>query len=164
MRFVPVVADADVDDQLHVQLPDVLHQLAHALGGVGAQQRFVQRLNAEVTKIVARTDVQAEWAKQGAVPMTMTSAAFDRYLAKGQPGYVEKERLYPEQAIRLAVDANAVPVLAHPLSLGLDPAELDFPFHFPIYASGTAVGNMEEKKFSFQHIIWEPTFGIGIRF
>lgn len=42
--------------------------------------------------------------------------------------------------------------------------EFDFPFHFPIYAAGTAVGNMTEKKFSFQHIIWEPTFGIGIRF
>jgi len=42
---------------------------------------IVARLNAEVTKIVARPDVQAEWAKQGAVPMTMTPAVFDRYLA-----------------------------------------------------------------------------------
>jgi tripartite-type tricarboxylate transporter receptor subunit TctC len=41
----------------------------------------VNRLNAEVTKIVARPDVQAEWAKQGAVAMTMTPATFDRYLA-----------------------------------------------------------------------------------
>src|SRR5439155_19751580 len=51
--------------------------------------------------------------------------AFDRYLAKGQPGYVEKQRLYPDQAIALARESNAVPVLAHPLSLGLEPAELD---------------------------------------
>ena len=42
---------------------------------------IVARLNAEVTKIVARPEVQAEWAKQGAVPMTMTPAVFDRYLA-----------------------------------------------------------------------------------
>jgi tripartite-type tricarboxylate transporter receptor subunit TctC len=42
---------------------------------------IVKRLNAEVTKIVARPDVQAEWAKQGAVAMTMTPDAFGRYLA-----------------------------------------------------------------------------------
>jgi tripartite-type tricarboxylate transporter receptor subunit TctC len=42
---------------------------------------IVNRLNAEVTKIVARPDVQAEWAKQGAVAMTMAPDAFGRYLA-----------------------------------------------------------------------------------
>jgi tripartite-type tricarboxylate transporter receptor subunit TctC len=42
---------------------------------------IVDRLNAEITKIVARADVQAEWARQGAVPMTMTPQAFERYLA-----------------------------------------------------------------------------------
>ena len=42
---------------------------------------IVNRLNAEVTKIVARPEVQAEWAKQGAVAMTMTPEAFGRYLA-----------------------------------------------------------------------------------
>jgi tripartite-type tricarboxylate transporter receptor subunit TctC len=42
---------------------------------------IVKRLNAEVTKIVARPDVQAEWAKQGAVAMTMTPEAFERYVA-----------------------------------------------------------------------------------
>ena len=51
--------------------------------------------------------------------------AFDVYLAKGRPGYVEKERLYPDQAIRLALESGAVPVLAHPLTLSLDPSELD---------------------------------------
>ena len=42
---------------------------------------IVNRLNAEVTKIVARPDVQAEWARQGAVAMTMAPDAFERYLA-----------------------------------------------------------------------------------
>lgn len=50
--------------------------------------------------------------------------AFDRYLAKGQPAYMEKERLSPAHAISLALDSNALPVLAHPLSLGLSPADL----------------------------------------
>ena len=42
---------------------------------------IVNRLNAEVTKIVARPDVQADWGKQGAVAMTMTPDTFQRYLA-----------------------------------------------------------------------------------
>jgi tripartite-type tricarboxylate transporter receptor subunit TctC len=42
---------------------------------------IVNRLNAEITKIVGRPDVQAEWAKQGAVAMVMTPDAFERYLA-----------------------------------------------------------------------------------
>lgn len=40
--------------------------------------------------------------------------AFDKYLAKGQPAYVEREKLTPEEAIGLAVRNGALPVLAHP--------------------------------------------------
>jgi len=47
----------------------------------GTPPEIVTRLNAEITKIVARPDVQSEWAKQGAVAMTMTPDAFGRYLA-----------------------------------------------------------------------------------
>jgi len=51
--------------------------------------------------------------------------AFDRWLGKGRPAYVEKERLDPLPAIALALQSGALPVLAHPLSLGLSPAELE---------------------------------------
>jgi tripartite-type tricarboxylate transporter receptor subunit TctC len=42
---------------------------------------IVSRLNAEITKIVLRPQTQAEWAKQGAVAMTMTPDAFGKFLA-----------------------------------------------------------------------------------
>jgi 3',5'-nucleoside bisphosphate phosphatase len=77
-------------------------------------------------KGIGRPHVAAVLLRKGVV--ASIQEAFDRYLAKGQPGYVEKERLYPNQAIRLAKEANAVPVLAHPLSLGLEPGELDRTF------------------------------------
>jgi predicted metal-dependent phosphoesterase TrpH len=48
--------------------------------------------------------------------------AFDVWLAKGRPAYLDKERLDPDVAVRLAVASGGVPVLAHPLSLGLTPA------------------------------------------
>src|SRR5947199_1516080 len=74
-------------------------------------------------KGIGRPHVAAVLVRNGVV--SSIQEAFDVYLAKGKPGYVEKERLYPDAAIKLAIESNAVPVLAHPLSLGLEPAELD---------------------------------------
>jgi predicted metal-dependent phosphoesterase TrpH len=51
--------------------------------------------------------------------------AFDVWLAKGKPAYVEKERLFAADALRLARASGAVAVLAHPLSLGLEPGGLE---------------------------------------
>lgn len=45
-------------------------------------QAVVDKLNAEVSKIVNRPEVRAAWAKQGAVPMTMSVKEFDAYLRK----------------------------------------------------------------------------------
>ena len=45
-------------------------------------QAIVDKLNAEIVKIVNRPDVKAAWAKQGAVPMTMSPKEFDAYLRK----------------------------------------------------------------------------------
>ena len=41
---------------------------------------IVDKLNAEVIKVINRPDVKEAWAKQGAVPMIMTPAEFDAYL------------------------------------------------------------------------------------
>ena len=46
----------------------------------GTPTEIVNRLNAEVRKIVGNPEVRAAWAKQGAVPMSMTVAEFDQYL------------------------------------------------------------------------------------
>ncbi len=43
-------------------------------------QAVIDALNAEIRKIMARPDVKAAWAKQGANPMSMTPAEFDKYL------------------------------------------------------------------------------------
>jgi tripartite-type tricarboxylate transporter receptor subunit TctC len=46
----------------------------------GTPKPIVDKLNAEINKVLSRPDVQEAWAKQGAVPMKMTPAQFDRYL------------------------------------------------------------------------------------
>jgi 3',5'-nucleoside bisphosphate phosphatase len=43
--------------------------------------------------------------------------AFDRYLKRGAPAYVEKVKLGPRTAIELITSAGGVPVMAHPYSL-----------------------------------------------
>jgi tripartite-type tricarboxylate transporter receptor subunit TctC len=47
----------------------------------GTPAPIVNRVNAEITKIVNRPDVKADWAKQGAAAMTMTPDEFGRFLA-----------------------------------------------------------------------------------
>jgi tripartite-type tricarboxylate transporter receptor subunit TctC len=46
----------------------------------GTPVAVVAKLNAEIGRIVSRQDVRDDWAKQGAVPMTMTPAEFTRHL------------------------------------------------------------------------------------
>ena len=46
----------------------------------GTPQAILDRLNAEITKVVNRPDVKKIWAEQGAQPMTMSVSEFDKYL------------------------------------------------------------------------------------
>jgi tripartite-type tricarboxylate transporter receptor subunit TctC len=46
----------------------------------GTSKQIVERLNAEITKIVSRPDVKKTWNEQGAQPMAMTTAQFEKYL------------------------------------------------------------------------------------
>lgn len=48
----------------------------------GTPDAIVTRLNTEVNKIINSPDVKAAWAKQGAVPMSMTVPVFTKYLAE----------------------------------------------------------------------------------
>jgi tripartite-type tricarboxylate transporter receptor subunit TctC len=46
----------------------------------GTPKPIVDRLNAEISKIVSSPDVKEDWAKQGAVPMAMTPDQFAQYM------------------------------------------------------------------------------------
>lgn len=43
--------------------------------------QIVNKLNAEITRIVSRPEVRQEWASQGATAMTMTTSEFGKYMA-----------------------------------------------------------------------------------
>lgn len=46
----------------------------------GTPKDVIDRLNAEIGKIIAKPAIRDAWIKQGAVPMTMTPAQFETYL------------------------------------------------------------------------------------
>jgi tripartite-type tricarboxylate transporter receptor subunit TctC len=46
----------------------------------GTPKAIVDKLNAEITRIVSTPEMKAAWEKQGAVPMTMSTGEFDKYL------------------------------------------------------------------------------------
>jgi tripartite-type tricarboxylate transporter receptor subunit TctC len=48
----------------------------------GTPKAVVDKLNAEVRKIIAKPEVKAAWDKQGAVALTMSPQEFDGYLRK----------------------------------------------------------------------------------
>ena len=46
----------------------------------GTPQPIVDKLNAEINKVLNRADVKEAWAKQGVEPLVMSPAEFDKYL------------------------------------------------------------------------------------
>jgi 3',5'-nucleoside bisphosphate phosphatase len=70
---------------------------------------------------VGRPHIAAVMMAHGHVPDIRT--AFDLWLGAGRPAYVGRERLMPEEAISLARQSGAVPVLAHPHTLGITTAD-----------------------------------------
>jgi hypothetical protein len=51
--------------------------------------------------------------------------AFDLYLDKGKPFYMNKKRLAPKLAVELILQAGGIPVLAHPYQTKLNDEDLD---------------------------------------
>jgi predicted metal-dependent phosphoesterase TrpH len=67
---------------------------------------------------VGRPHAAAVLVRKGVV--ASAQEAFDRWLAKGRPAYVERRRLAASDAMALVRASGGVPVLAHPLTLELD--------------------------------------------
>jgi hypothetical protein len=67
---------------------------------------------------VGRPHIAAVMVRHGYVDTIWE--AFDQYLAMGKPAYMSRSRLSPKEAIGLARDSGAVPIVAHPHTLGLN--------------------------------------------
>lgn len=73
-------------------------------------------------EVIGRLHIAKTMVTKGIVPKV--DDAFKRFLGRGMPAYVEKQRLIPQKGIDIIKDAGGVPVLAHPMFIGLDFDEL----------------------------------------
>lgn len=72
---------------------------------------------------VGRPHVAAVLVRAGAV--ASVQEAFDVWLARGRPAYMERDRLGVEEALDLARASGGVTSVAHPHSIGLTGGDLD---------------------------------------
>ncbi len=96
-------------------------QIADRLGGLGIEVSLEEVETEASGRGVGRPHFAAVLMRKGYV--ASMGEAFDRYLAAGRPGYVNRERLGAADAIILARASGAVPVIAHPHTLGITAAD-----------------------------------------
>jgi predicted metal-dependent phosphoesterase TrpH len=86
------------------------------LGSLGFQIREEEVTSLAGGDVVGRPHIAQAMLNRGFVGSTRE--AFDRFLARGRPAYVERERLGETEALDLIRGAGGLPVLAHPGLLG----------------------------------------------
>ena len=88
--------------------PEILRRL----GELGCPIETEEVMAEAGSGVVGRPHIAAVMIRKGYV--ATLNEAFDRYLGKGAPAYVERGKPAPDEAIGALLRARAVPVLAHP--------------------------------------------------
>lgn len=106
--------------------------------GIPIQYERVRRL---AEGAVGRPHVARALIEAGAV--RTTEEAFQKYIGRGGPAYVERMKVTPEEAVQIILRAGGIPVLAHPgwgvrdemipplVEAGLEGLEVYYPDHTP---------------------------------
>jgi predicted metal-dependent phosphoesterase TrpH len=94
----------------------------------GRGKKMVEKLNALGIKVdwarvqaiagdgaIGRPHVAQAMMEKGYVKTF--EEAFDKYIGHGGPAYVEREKMTPEEAVKLIIKAKGIPVLAHPFTV-----------------------------------------------
>ena len=95
-------------------------------------------------EVIGRPHFANLFARKGYV--SCYQEAFDKYLDKGKPLYMNKKRLHPKIAIQLLLDAGGIPVIAHPYQTKLSNNELE-----ELIVELTVFGLMGIEVFYSQH-------------
>ncbi len=97
--------------------------MAERLGQLGLPVTYEEMQEEAGGSGAGRPHAAAVMVRKGVVGSVRE--AFERWLGAGRPGYVERTRLEPADAIDLARQSGCVTALAHPLSLDLGDDELE---------------------------------------
>ena len=78
--------------------------------GVGISWERVQEIAGDAS--IGRPHIAQALVEGGYVEYSKD--AFDKYIGRNGPAYAERPKLTPEDAVRLLIEHNALPVIAHP--------------------------------------------------
>lgn len=95
--------------------------IVERLGELGMPLTIEEVIEESGSGSVGRPHIAAVLMRKGYVQSV--AEAFELWLAAGRPAYLGRPRLSPEEGIGLAVRSGAIPVLAHPHTLGINRAE-----------------------------------------
>ncbi len=97
-------------------------RILELLSGLGIEITFDELNNPAEDSQPGRPHIARLMVKKGYVPSI--DAAFDQYLGHGKPAYVDRFRFGCEDTIRIILDAGGIPVLAHPVLLGIQQIDI----------------------------------------
>jgi len=115
-------------------------RMVEKLNALGIPIRF-ERVRAIAGGAVGRPHVARALVEAGAVKTT--EEAFEKYIGRTGPAYVERMKLSPQEAVTVILRAGGIPVLAHPgwgvrdemipelAAAGLEGLEVYYPDHTP---------------------------------
>lgn len=116
-------------------------RMVEKLNGLGIPLTFDRVRAIAGDGAVGRPHVARALVEAGAV--RSTDEAFEKYIGRSGPAYVERMKVTPEEAVRVILRASGVPVLAHPgwgvpdelipplVEAGLQGLEVYYPDHTP---------------------------------
>ena len=97
-------------------------QILEKLNALGLKLTFKEVNAFAAEDVIGRPHFALAMVQKGYV--SNKDAAFELYLGKGKPAYVERYRLSASESIAAIVNAGGVSVLAHPFTLDLNRAAL----------------------------------------
>jgi predicted metal-dependent phosphoesterase TrpH len=114
-------------DHRHPKLQDALNwlrssreergrRMVEKLRQIGVHIEFDSVLRASAGGAIGRPHVAAALVEAGYA--SDINSAFGKYLVRGAPGYVERVRFTPVEAVRLILEAGGIPGIAHPAKIG----------------------------------------------
>ncbi len=97
-------------------------KIVEQLRALGCDMTFEECAAEAGGDVVGRPHIALVLEKKGYVKNK--DEAFEKYLAKGKPGYVPRFRMMPAECIKIIREAGGVAVLGHPFTLQLKPEAL----------------------------------------
>jgi predicted metal-dependent phosphoesterase TrpH len=107
-------------DELRAGRDQRNHLMAQRLTELGMPVTTEEIIEEGGAGSIGRPHIAAVMMRKGYVETI--EEAFELWLTSGKPAYVGRPRLSPEEAISLARESGAVPIVAHPHTLGINRA------------------------------------------